>query len=189
MNKMLVMKSIGTLFFAVGLLVGCSPGNSPKDSSEIVPETADTIIEDSSSSGTHPGDPDREGPHGGMLVELGRAAYLAEIVALRQSVLVYVLDRSGRREVPINAADLTLAIGHDGRVTSHRMTAFPRKQKQDGNSGDLAFDSVADVGSETTMVGTARFVSRDPSVRDRLSAGSSGAVTVPISGRWYTGRW
>jgi hypothetical protein len=68
-----------------------------------------------------------EGPHGGSLIELGNEEYHAELVHddAAGAVTIYVLDSSAKASVPIDAADVTINLKHEGRGEQFKLAASP----------------------------------------------------------------
>ena len=107
---------------AIFALTGCaetdttnSTGSSGSTVMSEGPPDTDTHAEHS-----HPS----EGPHHGDLVELGNEEYHAEVVhGEKGSVTVYILDSSAKSAVPIDAAELTINISHDGHAEQFKLAA------------------------------------------------------------------
>jgi len=121
------------------------------------------MMDDAEASNGHP----THGPHGGELIELGREDYHAEILHKPEGVIVFVLDGKATSEVPIESTQLTVAMNHDGKVTTHELAAAPQENEPSGK--------------------TARFISEDEQFSERLDSGAEGVITIPIAGRSYTG--
>lgn len=142
--------------FAV-VLGGCGPAS----------RTAPPAVK-SSDHAVH--DHPTEGPHHGALVELGDEQYHAEVVHNEQAgeVSVYLLDAAATNAVPIDAAELTLNLTHDGQPQQFKLTAAP-------DAGDPA-----SAGS--------RFTSADADLLKELAHGhAEGQLVVRIGSKQFRG--
>ena len=116
--------------------------------------------------GAHP----TEGPHGGGLIELGDEEYHAELIhdAAAGTVTIYMLDGHVEAAAPIDAADLTVMVTHDGNRESFKLAADP------------------DAGDPTEK--SSRFVSSDAELAEHLDhEGETAKLMVKIAGRSYSG--
>jgi hypothetical protein len=109
-----------------------------------------------------------EGPHHGSLIELGNEEYHAELVHDDTGVTVYILDSSGTKAVPIDAADLVINLVHDSAPMQFKLVATP-------DSGDSPGKS-------------SRFTLQDTSLVQELDHEHPTArLTVTIDGKSYRG--
>ncbi|WP_182865226.1 hypothetical protein [Stieleria mannarensis] len=153
-----------SLLGLVVVLTGCGgTSDPPSDSGDA---TAQSGSSDHTTSHDDHGHPEH-GPHGGDLVELGNEAYHAELVHGDDGILMYVLDGSASKQVPIAAEKLMLSLKHDGQVASFLLAADPDSDDPLGESS--------------------RFKSADEKLHDWLDAGAEGAVVIEIDGKSYTG--
>lgn len=114
MRKFFIVASL-----AIAVLSGCDSGKSGGPSDTLAPATAD-VHEHAT-----------EGPHHGALVELGNEEYHAEVVHTQDAVTVYILAKDAKTAVPIEAADVTVNVVHDGKPEQFKLAASP-------DSGDSA---------------------------------------------------
>ena len=101
---------------ALLVLAGCGSEPAATDSGTVdtpPPATVDTHA--------HPS----EGPHHGDLVELGNEEYHAEVVHDEGSVTIYILDGHVENAVPIDAAEITINLKHDGQPEQFTLAASP----------------------------------------------------------------
>ena len=111
------------------------------------------------------------GPHDGEIVEIGSDAHHAEVVhdETAKSVTVYILDSSAKASVPIEAADVTVNVTHEGEPMQFKVPASPEA------------DDPAPL--------TSRFVSTDAALSDELHhAHDDATLVVSISGKQYRGK-
>ena len=111
-----------------------------------------------------------EGPHHGMLIELGNEEYHAELVhdEAAGSVTVYLLDASGQKAVPIAASELQLNLSHDGEAKQFTLPASPEATDPSGMAS--------------------RFSSSDAELAEELDHEHSAAqLVVSIEGKQYRG--
>lgn len=114
--------------FAAALSSGCDRGSmtheaKPNGSNS---DTTGKVV------GGH--DHPSEGPHHGTLIELGNEEYHAELIHDETTVTVYVLDKTAKQSVPIEAADLTINLVHDGKPTQFKLAASPDANDPAGKS-------------------------------------------------------
>ena len=145
-----------------GALVGCGRGEVAEDSDapEIVVMEGPPPMLDEHAHGTH-------GPHGGELIEIGKATFHGELVHDATSVTIYVLDEAAESSVPIDAESVTLSLKHDGKVQSFQLAA------------------ATDAGDPAGM--SSRFVSNDAVLASWMQSGSEGALVMQVDGKSYTG--
>lgn len=76
----------------------------------------------STPSAPHP----EAGPHGGPLLELGDEEFHLEVVLDEKQKLItlYVLDKSGRVAVPIDAPEILVNLKHSGKPVQYRLKAI-----------------------------------------------------------------
>ncbi len=111
-----------------------------------------------------------EGPHGGALIELGDDAYHAELVLDddAKTVTIYVLDSAAKISVPIDAAELTINLKHEGRGEQYKVAA--------------SADAIDTAGKSS------RFVSSDAELAEDLDhEGAEPQLAVTINGKQYRG--
>jgi hypothetical protein len=116
------------------------------------------------------GDHPTEGPHHGGLIELGDHEYHGELVHDDEAgtVTVYILDSSAKTALPIDAAEVTINLKHDGRPEQFKLAASPDAGDPEGKSS--------------------RFVSNDAELAEHLDHEDSGArLMVEINGKPYNG--
>ena len=147
---------------ALFVLAGCGNDQSASTDTTAVdtppPGTVDT-------GHVHP----TEGPHHGDLVELGNEEYHAEVVHDDESVTIYVLDGHVENAVPIDAAEITINLKHDGQPEQFTLAASPDEGDPEGKSS--------------------RFVSNDAELVGHLDKeGSDPQLSLMIDGRPFTGR-
>ena len=98
-----------------------------------------------------------DAPHQGDLVALGDHQYHAEITwdEKNKTITVYVLDGEAEKAVPIDAAELELAIGTGDDAKRHKLAAKPQEGDGDGKSSRFVtadkalFDAFHDNDSTT----------------------------------------
>ena len=113
--------------------------------------------------------PDK-GPHGGALIELGNEKYHAELLLddKTQTVTVYLLDGTAKKEVPIPAKFIRINIKRSGKGEQYQLRPAPQKQETAGK--------------------TARFALKDANLCNRLHAeGIDARLVVEIDGKSYSG--
>jgi len=76
------------------------------------------------------------GPHGGSLIEPGEEEYHAEMVHddAAGTVTVYVLDSAAKTAVPIDSAEVTINLKHEGRGEQFKLAAAPEAGDPAGRS-------------------------------------------------------
>ncbi len=140
------------------VLAGCSGEPAATDT-----PPSDTV--ESEHEHAHP----TEGPHHGHLVELGDEEYHAEVVHDGESVTVYMFDGHVENAAPIDAAEITINLTHDGRPEQFALTASPDVADPDGKSS--------------------RFVSTDAELAKHLDEeASKPQLSVIIGGQPFMGR-
>ena len=125
--------SLSLAGLAVFAMVGCTE----PDASKALSNGSSTVTTEGPPETTahaehaHPS----EGPHHGDLVELGNEEYHAEVVhGEGGSVSVYILDSAAKLAVPIDAAELTINITHDGNAEQFKLPADRDASDPDGKS-------------------------------------------------------
>ncbi|MBN2295577.1 MAG: hypothetical protein JXM70_24315 [Pirellulales bacterium] len=70
-----------------------------------------------------------KGPHGGQLIVLGEKAYQAELVRDENinTIIVYLLDATGKKDVSIEEKEITLQVLRDGKFDKYTLKASGRK--------------------------------------------------------------
>ncbi len=117
-----------------------------------------------------PHDHPSDGPHHGVLIELGAEEYHAELVHDEDAgaVTVYILDGAAREAVSIDASEITINIKHDGNGEQFKLTASADAGDSDGTSS--------------------RFVSSDEHLSEDLHLEDANATLVlSIDGKAYRG--
>ena len=116
--------------------------------------------------GGHP----TEGPHHGILVELGDDEYHGEVAHddKTATVTVYILDGAAKKQVPIDAKEVVINLKHDGKPEQFKLPALPDKDDPQGKSS--------------------RFQLKDKELVEAHDAeGADAKLTVRISGKSFTG--
>ncbi|MDZ4656082.1 MAG: hypothetical protein SH868_00745 [Bythopirellula sp.] len=153
------MKNFGIVLHLVILLavVGC--GSSP-------PPTMMTATQATPSEHGH----SSEGPHGGGLIELGNNEYHGEFVHddAAGTVTIYLLDSVAKASVPIETAEITINLKHEGQGKQFKLAA-------EADASDPAGKS-------------SRFVSNDVELaKDLDQEGADAQLAVNINGKPYRG--
>lgn len=125
-----------TLHFAsqaiLGLTLMCATGCS-ETASTPQGNTITDLPPDMDGHAAH--DHPSEGPHHGDLVELGNEEFHAEVVhGEGGSVTVYILDSAAKVSVPIDAAELSINIAHDGEAEQFKLPAAREASDPEGKS-------------------------------------------------------
>lgn len=122
-----------------------------------------------SSPATDVHDHPSEGPHHGDLVELGNEEYHAEIVhGTGGEVTVYILDGKAATAVPIDAAEVTINLTHDGKAEQFKLAASPDSNDPAGKSS--------------------RFTLKDEELAGDLDhEGTKAKIAVQIDGKSFSG--
>lgn len=146
-------------------LAGCGaqppatpPANTPTKVSEQTPPVA---------TDEHP----HEGPHGGSLIEFGDEKYHGELVHDEKAgtVTVYILDGTAKKSVPIDAAEVTINLKHDGNAEQFKLAAKADAGDPEGKSS--------------------RFVSDEKELAEDLDhEGAEPQLVVEIEGNQYRGK-
>lgn len=130
-----MLRSTSLSFLSAAVLcsgtVGCQ-GNSPTTPQE-APSAAKSGA-DAHDHGAH--DHPSEGPHHGVLVELGSEEYHAEVVHDDATgvVTVYLLDSSAKKAVTSDATEVTVNLKHDGKLEQFKLPAQPQDGEATGQS-------------------------------------------------------
>jgi hypothetical protein len=147
---------------------GCSEtGSEPSSGNGASPVvTAGPLETDTHAEHAHPS----EGPHHGDLVELGNEEFHAEVVhGDGGSVSVYILDSAAKVTVPIDAAELTINITHDGNAMQFKLPADRDAADPEGKSS--------------------RFTLKDEELAKDLDSHDAAArLVVMINGKSYSGK-
>ena len=162
------------LALTAAAFAGCAPEADETPVTTAAPPALDPHAGHDHPPGEHPAHP-TEGPHGGGLIELGDEEYHAELihdpsppVGGAGTVTIYLLNDHADEAAPIDAADLTVVVTHDGNRESFKLAADP-------DAGDPAGKS-------------SRFVSSDAELAGRLDReGGTAKLMVKIAGRSYSG--
>ena len=160
--------SLSLAGLAVFAMVGCTE----PDASKALSNGSSTVTTEGPPETTahaehaHPS----EGPHHGDLVELGNEEYHAEVVhGEGGSVSVYILDSAAKLAVPIDAAELTINITHDGNAEQFKLPADRDASDPDGKSS--------------------RFTLKDEELSADLDSHDVAArLAVTIEGKAFSGR-
>jgi hypothetical protein len=161
MNKIIGM--IVTLVAAASL-AGCGGSDAsktppPNDVVSLTPDGPPPILDDHG-HGSH-------GPHGGDLIEIGKASFHGELVNNDNQVSMYVLGDQAKASLAIDAPEVTVSLKHDGSVQSYILTAAPEPDDEKGKSS--------------------RFTSQDPALATALNGGAEGVVIFQVDGKSHTG--
>lgn len=121
------MRAMKTLYglMAIGLAVAWTAGT-------VVAAAAPPVAKKGGHVHSHP----TEGPHHGVLIELGKEDYHAELVhdPAVDRVTIYVLDGAAQQPVPIDAKQLTLNLVVGGKPQQYQLAAQPQSSDPDGLS-------------------------------------------------------
>ena len=81
-----------------------------------------------------------EGPHHGVLVELGNEEYHAEVVHddATGTVTVYLLDASAKKNVTSDATEVTINVKHGEKPEQFKLPALPQDGESTGQSSRYA---------------------------------------------------
>ena len=151
--KNFITASAPLFAMAAFVLSGCTDTPDPTTTSPPATDTSDHGHGHSHGGHSH----SSEGPHGGDLIELGNDKYHAELVHphdhgddshatgqardhAHASVEVYILDGSAKNVVPIEAAEITLNLSHDGKPEQFKLGARPSRKDPEGKSSRFASD-------------------------------------------------
>ena len=110
-----------------------------------------------------------KGPHGGDLIELGDEEYHAEFLhdEKNDTVTIYILDSSAKKQVPIDAKEVVINLKFDGKPKSFSLPAVPDKDDPQGKSS--------------------RFQLKDKTLAQGLDAkGAEPKLSLKINGTPYT---
>ena len=149
-------------------LAGCrESGSDPSSASGGSPVVTDGSHERGThAEHAHPS----EGPHHGDLVELGNEDFHAEVVhGEGGSVSVYILDSAAKAAVPIDAAELTINMTHDGNAEQFKLPADRDAADPEGMSSRFSLNDEEFVSDLDNPDATAKLV-------------------VVINGKSYSGR-
>jgi hypothetical protein len=111
-----------------------------------------------------------EGPHGGILVEIGKEEYHVEVCHddKTHAVTAYVLDSSAKKAVPIADKQITINLMADGKPAQFNLPAKPLEGEPAGQSS--------------------RFELVDQTLTEQHDAEAAKArVKLSIGGKEYTG--
>ena len=137
------LATVAALFLAASI-IGCTPeGGSDMapmpdiGQTELPPDTVDDG-HDHDHGHSHAS----EGPHHGGLIELGGEEYHAELVDDEDAgtVTIYILDGAAKNAVPIDAAEITINIKHDGEGEQFKLAASPDAGDPEGRSSRFVSD-------------------------------------------------
>ena len=100
---------------SVALFVGC--GEKPAPAKKAESQSASKGHEGSDQKPDDHAHPEH-GPHEGMLIELGKEEYHAELVHddAAGTVTIYLLDGSAKNAVPITPEEVVINLKHDGTL-------------------------------------------------------------------------
>ena len=137
-------------------VAGCASKDNP-----VASHTADTDEQHEHSAHVHPD----EGPHQGVLIELGNEQYHAELLYDDQSATIYVLDSHAKQQVPIDVTEIMLNTTVAGQPQQFALIATPdsadpsgkssRFVSQDGQLAALIHEHTAPMHVVVTIDGTA----------------------------------
>jgi len=99
-------------------------------------DSADTAINsDKATADEHAGhDHAAEGPHHGMLMEMGDGELHAELVHGRDWATVYILDATATSACPIDQPQIQVNVTTGNKGRQFRLTASPEKNERVGSS-------------------------------------------------------
>ena len=158
---------IGTIatLIAAATLTGC--GSPPPT----VTTDKDTEVITLTPNGPPPAmdahDHGKHGPHGGLLIEIGKASFHGELLHDENQVTIYMLDANAKASTAIDAPKVTVSIKHDGEVQSYDLAAKPEPTETNGKSS--------------------RFTSEDNPLAMSLTDGAEGVVIFQLGGKSYNG--
>lgn len=165
------MKSTLLSLAALACLIAVSmSGCSPEGASQPAPDIGKTELPPDTVGDSHDHAHPSAGPHHGSLIELGGEEYHAELVHDEdsQTVTVYILDGAAKRNVAIDAAEITINVKHDGGGEQFKLAASPDAGDAQGRSS--------------------RFVSSDEELAEDLHDGHAEATLVlTIEGKSFRG--
>lgn len=144
-------------------LIGCEDVETTVETSP-PPATVDT--HDDHEGHAHPS----EGPHHGGLIELGNEEYHAELVHDESTgaVTIYVLNSAATDQIPIELAEITINVKHNGKPEQFRLAASPDASDPQGKSS--------------------RFVSTDAELGEHLDEkGADPKLVLTINGKSFRG--
>lgn len=153
------MRTLSFLTLCLGtlLFVGCG---GPKPNEQTAEKTPKPQHDEEPHQ--HPS----EGPHGGILIELGEEEYHAELVQdePKKTITVYVLDSKAKNAVPIEAQEITIS----AKSQSYPLEAQPLEGEAEGKSS--------------------RFVSTDKALNEYVGSGHAHArLILKIGDQSYNG--
>ena len=119
---------------------GCQPSTPPAATSggpitSPPPETVTAATDDHGHGHDEHGHP-TEGPHHGVLVELGNEEYHAEVTHddATGTVTVYLLDASAEKTVTSDATEITINVKHGDKPEQFKLSAQPQDGEPAGQS-------------------------------------------------------
>lgn len=115
--------------------VGCSGTSTAPSSGPLKASPPSTVSGEHGHSHDEHGHP-TEGPHHGVLVELGKEEYHAEVVHDEKGgiVTVYLLDGSAEKAEATGVSDLTINVKHDDKPEQFKLPAVPQEADPKGMS-------------------------------------------------------
>lgn len=115
--------------------VGCGGPSSTPSSGPMTAPPPPTVSGDHGHSHDEHGHPS-EGPHHGVLVELGKEEYHAEVVHddKEGTVTVYFLDGTAEKTATIDATEVTINVKHGDKPEQFKLPAAPEKTDGEGKS-------------------------------------------------------
>lgn len=164
MQSLHVLRMLVTFGSLSLVAAGCGSETTPTDPQPVSDMPPDTVGHDEHA---HPS----EGPHHGVLIELGGEEYHAELVHddAAKSVTVYILDGPARKVVPIDSKEVTINVKHGGRPEQFQLAASPSAEDPAGKSS--------------------RFVSNDAELAEHLDEeGADPTLVVVIDGKSFRGK-
>ena len=142
-------------------LIGCGKKTDAKTNGKTDKKTGSNHDEKHS----HPS----KGPHGGHLIKLRDEEYHVEFLhdEKNDTVTIYILDSSAKKQVPIDAKDVVINLKFDGKPKSFSLPAVPDKDDPQGKSS--------------------RFQLKDKTLAQGLDAkGAEPKLSLKINGTPYT---
>jgi hypothetical protein len=130
----MIRSTIAVLSAAV-LMAGCEGAKPAPPSGPLTTPPPPTVSADHGHSHDASGHP-TEGPHHGVLVELGNEEYHAEVVHDDKagSVTVYLLDGTAEKTATTDAADLAINVKHGDKPEQFKLAAQPVESDAKGTS-------------------------------------------------------
>jgi hypothetical protein len=163
--KYSLLAPLSCAILALGI-IGCAGDSSENSATGGAETSAPPATVELGHDHAHP----TEGPHGGSLIELGNEEYHAEMVHddVAGTVTIYLLDSAAKASVPVDSAEVTVNVTHEGRGEQFKIAASADQSDPQGKSS--------------------RFVSSDAELAKELDHEHAEAqLAVTINGKPYRG--